>query len=211
MSTHTLQDTHIDLGAAKETSETASAKPSRWWNPFQRSATPRRSWLRRGRALEELRAEHLKLIETIEQLNERITARDQSPSMELDPMPVIRGIESITKGQSEISASLDSLNGFMERASVRDERLNETVSQVDQTLTAVQGTHVETVGALGKVSERMDDVTLRFETLFDRMADSEKALAEDYRKLQHRTLLSIAAISAAVIVVLSLFMTAPWA
>ena len=161
--------------------------------------------------LEELRAEHLKLIETIEQLNERITARDQSPSMELDPMPVIRGIESITKGQTEISASLDSLNEFMERASVRDERLNVAVTQVDKTLTAVQGTHVETVGALGKVSERMDDVTLRFETLFDRMAESEKALAEDYRKLQHRTLISIAAISAAVIVVLSLFMTAPWA
>ncbi|MBK1827530.1 hypothetical protein [Haloferula rosea] len=211
MSTHTLQDVNIDLGTPAETSETPSAKPRRWWNPFQRSDAPRRPWLRRGRALEELRAEHLKLIETIEQLNERISAREDNPSMELDPMPVIRGIESISSGQAKISESLESLNGFMERASASGERLTEAVSQVDQTLVAVQGTHSETVGALGQVSDRMDDVTLRFETLFDRMAESEKSLAEDYRKLQHRTLLSVAAISAAVIVVLSLFMTAPWA
>jgi len=211
MSTHTLQDVNIDLGAPTETSETESAKPRRWWNPFQRSDAPRRPWGRRNRALEDLRAEHHRLIETIEQLNDRITAREENPSMELDPMPVIRGIESISKGQTQISESLDSLNGFMERASASDERLTEAVSQVDQTLSAVQGTHTETVGALGQVSERMDDVTLRFETLFDRMADSERSLAEDYRKLQHRTLLSVAAISAAVIVVLSLFMTAPWA
>lgn len=211
MSTHTLRNTAIDLGTPAETSETESAKPRRWWNPFQRTDKPRRPWLRRSHALEEMRAEHLKLIETIEKLNERITERESSPSMELDPMPVIRGIESISEGQKHISKSLDSLNGYMERASASDERLSEAVTQVDATLAAVQGSQSETVGALGQVSERMDDVTLRFETLFDRMAESERSMAEDYRKLQHRTLLSVAAISAAVIVVLSLFMTAPWA
>ncbi|MGB1128527.1 MAG: hypothetical protein ACPG4K_00655 [Haloferula sp.] len=211
MSTQTLDNTAIDIGTPAETSESSTAKSRRWWNPFQRTDRPRRTWGRKNRALEEMRAEHLKLIETIEQLNERITAREESPSMELDPMPVIRGIESISEGQTQISKSLDSLNGYMERASASDDRLADAVTQVDATLSAVKGTQSETVGALSQVSERMDDVTLRFETLFDRMAESERSIAADYRRLQTRTLMSIAAISAAVIVVLSLFMTAPWA
>lgn len=211
MSTQTLDNAAIALGTPAETSETHSSKPNRWWNPFQRTDKPRRAWSRKARALDEMRAEHQRLIETIEKLNERITAREESPSMELDPMPVIRGIQSISAGQNHISKSLESLNGYMQRASASDDRLADAVTQVDATLSAVKGTQSDTVGALGQVSERMDDVTLRFETLFDRMAESERSIAADYRKLQNRTLMSVAAISAAVIVVLSLFMTAPWA
>ena len=212
MSSTTLEEAAIDLGTPAETSETSTSKPNRWWSFFQRSDRPRRSWISRRRALEDLRAEHLKLIETIEQLNERISAKEASgPSMEIDPMPVIRGIESISEGQKEISAGLSSLNGIMERATETDERLTQAVSQVDETLNAVRGTQSDTVDAIGQASERIDDVTKRFETLFERMSESERIMASDYRKLQHRTLLAITGISAAVVVVLSLFMTAPWA
>ncbi|MGE9271548.1 MAG: hypothetical protein ACQKBU_12155, partial [Verrucomicrobiales bacterium] len=207
MNSQSLPDTAIDLGTPSSTQAASSAKPNRWWrNPFQRSDSPRRPWLRRSRALEELRAEHSKLIETIEQLNERIEKREEAASKALNPMPVIRGIENIsagqkdiTAGQKELSQRLQSLNGFMEKASATDAQLTKAVAQVDDTLAAVQGGQVETVGALGKVSDRMDNVTLRFETLFERMAEAERAIAAEYKKLQQRTLISLAAITAAVV------------
>lgn len=221
MSTQTIPDAaSIDL-----TTGDSSSKTRRWWNPFQRSDRPqagnkpRRRLFNRNRDqfIEEFQAEHRKLVETLERLNDRVGAAESAPaassapSMELDPMPVIRGIEGINKGQKEISASLESLSGFVQRAEQTDERLVATVSQVDKTLSSVQGTQAKTVDALGQVGDRMDTVTERFEKLFSRMSEAEQAMADDYRKLQQRTLYAVAGISATVLVALGVFMAGPLA
>ncbi|MEM1085664.1 MAG: hypothetical protein AAGI48_16265 [Verrucomicrobiota bacterium] len=211
----------IDLDAPK-TQSTTETKPRRWWAIFQRSERPTGGstggWFgrrtgSRSRFLEEFREERQKLVETIEELTHKIDQGEgaATPTMELDPMPVMEGIKSISSGQKEISTALHSLNTLMERSGQTDERLAEAVSRVDKTLAGVRSTQTETVGALVNVGEKIDHATFRFEDLFDRMSKAEKAMAEDYRKLQHRTLYSIAMIAAAVITVLCLFMTAPWA
>ena len=207
MSSTTIENTGIDLRAPKTGKEGGADKSrQQWWNPFQRSDRPRRAWLRRTRVLEDMRAEHTKLIEAIEKLHERIASQEESPSFEIDPAPVLRGIENINTGQKEISASIQSLSGHLERSQATDERLVDAVTQVDSTLAAVQGSQCETVSAIGHVTEKIDDVTKRFETLYDRMAESERTMAQDYRKLQHRTLLSVAGISGLVLVALGYFM-----
>ncbi|BCX49864.1 hypothetical protein HAHE_37720 [Haloferula helveola] len=212
MSTHTLdQNAPIDLDTPESD---PAAKTRRWWNPFTRSDRPRRQWLgKRRRLMEDLRAEHNRLVETLEKLNERLDASESSssPSMEIDPMPVIRGIEDISKGQKEISMGLSSLNEHMERSEKVSDRLTNSIDHVDQTLEGVRKSQTDTAGAVARVGERMEDVTARFESLFDRMAESEKEMARDYQKLQQRTLVAVAGIAATVVLVLALFMTAPWA
>ncbi|MEP4079341.1 hypothetical protein [Haloferula sp.] len=207
----------IDLDAS-QAQTSASPKTGRWWSFFNRSDRPANSWFgrrpnKRAQFLDEFREEREKLVETIEELTGRIeTAESKSERrLSLDPMPVMKGIESISTGQKEVSTALHSLNGLMERAGHTDQQLIAAMSQVDKTLCGVRSTQTETVGALVNVGEKIDHATFRFEDLFDRMSKAEKVMAEDYRKLQHRTLYSIAMIAAAVIVVLCLFMTAPWA
>jgi chromosome segregation ATPase len=207
-----------NAAAVDLTPEDSSAKTRRWWNPFQRSDRPRRNLFRSRQSewIEDFQAEHRRLVETLDRLNDRIGAKEASsssseaPSMELDPMPVIEGIRGISKGQKEITASIDSLSQFVQRAEQTDERLVKTVTQVDRTLTNVQSTHSRTVDALGEVTGRIDSVTERFEKLFARMAESERAMADDYRKLQHRTLMAVSGIGATALGALALFLASPW-
>lgn len=218
MSFHAIAEEEvIDLDAPKTRSE-SNGQSRRWWAFFQRSERPTGGWLgrrlgSRSRFLEEFREERQKLVDTIEQLTERLEDNEvkASSALKLDPMPVMQGIKDISSGQKEISTAIHSLNVLMERSGETDERLAQAVSQVDKTLAGVRSTQTETVGALVNVGEKIDHATFRFEDLFERMSKAEEAMAEDYRKLQHRTLYSIAMIAAAVITVLCLFMTAPWA
>ena len=207
----------IDLDSPK-TRSSNTAPSRRWWNFFNRSERPSGSWFGRGfgrrtQLLGEFREERERLSETIEQLTERIEAAEakSKPALTLDPMPVMKGIESISSGQKEVSTALQSLNGLMERAGHTDQQLVAAMSQVDKTLGGVRSTQTETVGALVNVGEKIDHASFRFEDLCDRINKAEQTMAEDYRRLQHRTLYAIAMIAAAVIVVLCLFMTAPWA
>ena len=211
MTTDTLTDqTALDSAAAP-------TKTRRWWNPFTRTDRPRgertrRSWLgARRRMMEELREDQHRLVEAIEKLNERLEGGPASAAMEIDPMPVIRGIESISAGQKEISEGLAGLSRHMERAEKTDERLTSAVQSVDKTLAGVRSTQADTATAIGRVGDRIEDVTGRFEALFSKMQEAEQQMADDYRKLQSRTTLALAGIAFSVIVVLSLFMTAPWA
>ncbi|MGB6219732.1 hypothetical protein [Haloferula sp.] len=207
----------IDLDAPKNeaTSESPFAK---WWHFFKRSDRPRASWFsgrfgKRADYLSEFREEREKLVATIEQLTERIEKAEakSKPMLTLDPMPVMKGIESLSTGQKEVSTALHSLNGLMERAGQTDQQLIAAMTQVDATLGGVRSTQTETIGALVNVGEKIDHASFRFEDLFERISKAEQAMAEDYRRLQHRTLYAIAMIAAAVIVVLCLFMTSPWA
>ena len=214
MSTDTLTD-HPPLNAP---AADATSKTRRWWNPFTRTDRPRaertrRPWLGgRRQMMQEMREEQHRLVEALEKLSERLdTGSSSSPSMEIDPMPVIQGIKDISSGQKEISAGLAGLNEHMERAEKTDERLTSAVTQVDKTLAGVRETQADTASAIGQVGSRIEDVTGRFETLFSKMQKAEEQMADDYRKLQSRTTLALAGIAFSVIVVLSLFMTAPWA
>lgn len=220
MNSQAISDNEIiDLDAPKsQASKPTSGGP--WWKFLKRSERPSGSWLgrrfgNRRRFIDEFKEEREKLVETIEQLTERIEAAETKvkakPTLTLDPMPVMKGIESISSGQKEVSTALHSLNGLMERAGHTDAQLIAAMGHVDKTLSGVRSTQTETVGALVNVGEKIDHATFRFEDLFDRISKAEQTMAEDYRKLQHRTLYSIAMIAAAVIVVLCLFMTAPWA
>jgi hypothetical protein len=209
-------DDAIDLDAPKNTSA-RTEKSGRWWSFFNRPDRPSGSWFGgrfggQSRFLEEFREERERLVKSIEQLTERIEEAEEKrkPTLSLDPMPVMKGIESISTGQKEVSSALHSLNGLMEQAGQTDQQLISAMGNMDKTLTGVRSTQTETIGALVNVGEKIDHATLRFEDLFDRISKAEQAMAEDYRKLQHRTLYSIAMIAAAVIVVLCLFMTAPW-
>ncbi len=216
MSTDTLTDrTALDIDAGT-TPDAKSKETRRWWNPFTRADRPRtdrprRAWLGgRRKMMEEMRAEQRRLVETLEKINERLEAGSASPAMEIDPMPVIRGIESISAGQKEISEGLSGLNAHMARAEKTDERLSQAVTSVDKTLAGVRSTQAETASAVNRVGDRIEDITDRFESLFSKMQEAEQQMATDYRKLQARTTLALAGIAFSVVVVLSLFMTAPW-
>ena len=206
------ENSTIDIDSSNSEAS-AVPKSDRWWSFFKRSDRPSRPWFGgRRRFLEELREERQKLIETMEQLTQRIEAAEtKGKSLSLDPMPVMRGIESISTGQKEVSTALQSLNGLMEKAGHTDQKMISAMTQVEQVLGGVKTTQTETVGALVNVGEKIDHASHRFEDLFDRISKAEQTMAEDYRKLQHRTLYAVAMIAAAVIVVLSMFMAAPWA
>lgn len=203
MSTNTLSKSaalDFNPGSAE------NAKKHRWWNPFTRVELPRGNWIgNRRRAMDEMREEQRRLVETLDKLNERLNVESSSTSAkELDPMPVIRGIESISAGQQEISAGIVGLNRFMERAGATNERLSEAVTHVGQTLDGVRSTQADTVSAVSQVGERIQQVTARFESLFKKMQDAEAQMAADYRKLQTRTLMAIGGIATSAIIVLAI-------
>jgi methyl-accepting chemotaxis protein len=216
MNTNTLTDSaalDFDSGSAKR----------RWWNPFtraerdERTDRPRREWFgKRRQAMAEMREEQRRLIETLEKLSDRLNIDTAAPAatgpaMEIDPMPVIRGIESISTGQKEISVGLAGLSRHMERADATHNRLNETVSRVGETLDGVRVAQANTATAVSQVGDRIHEVTARFESLFRRMQEAELQMAADYRKLQTRTVMAVSGIAAtAAAVALTFFLTGPW-
>jgi len=214
MSTSALTDPElVDL---KQPADREAGDGRRWWHVFKRGESERRPLFRRTprrRLLEELREEHQKMVETLELIQDKLSARTEAgaPSMELDPMPVIEGIRSISRGQEEVSAALGMLNSWVERSTETDQRLNTAVTKVDQTLGQVRDTQGKTHAAIDRVSDRVDAAADRFESMFERMQAAEEAMVADYRKLANRTVLAVAGIGASVVAVLAVFMTAPWA
>ncbi len=148
-------DTLSNQAALESPPETAT-KSRRWWNPFTRTERPRterkkRAWLGgRRQAMQELREDQSRLVEALEKLNERLDGGSASAAMEIDPMPVIRGIESISEGQKEISAGLAGLNEHMERVEKTDERLTSAIQNVDKTLVGVRTTQADTASAISR-------------------------------------------------------------
>lgn len=212
MTTSTLPNTTgLELDRSK--TATTSAPKRRWWNPFTRTAKPARTTKQSDsqRALAEMREEQQRLVAALEKISQRADAPGAAgSSMEIDPMPVIRGIESISAGQKEISQGLAGLNRHLERAEQSTARFTEVVSHFDQTLEGVRSTQADTAGAVNRVGDRIDDITSRFEKLFSKMQEAEFQMAADYRKLQTRTTYAVAGIGAAVVTALIVMMVGPW-
>ena len=193
MSITSIHDNTIDLTRPSAGEKPQENKPRRWWNALGRGG--RRPWFR-SRAIEDLRDEQHRLIETIESLQERLVGKDSQVHNGLSPMPVF---QDLSEGQRELNVGIARLNGHMERSTATDERLAQAVTKVDATLTEVRGSQTQTV-------EAIDGVAKRFEEIVERMAEAEKTLSADYKKLQNRSMLCFAGVSGMVLVVLGFFM-----
>ncbi len=196
-----------------ETAEGAAEKPRRWWRVWRRDRPSR--WHRQEEMLRGMKEEQQRLVEGLTILNERISGvqqgQERAASTALDPMPVMKGLQELGRGQREVSTAIQAVNAQLKKAEATDMRLAQSVGQMDQTLSGVQGAQQETGRVLSRVGEKVDESTRRSEELFLRMKELELERAAEFRRLHKRTMIAMAAIAGAVIVTLGIFIAAPWA
>lgn len=179
-----------------------------WWKSFGNVGSHLRIGGGRRRLIEEIREEQRQLVVALEKISDRLESDTTTPfandhAMSLDPMPVMRTMESLIAGQKDISA------GFarqIERAGEAEQRVSQAVNRVDQSLQSVRMCQAETVTTVGQVGDKMEDIAGRFEALFSKMSDAEERIAQDYRKLQNRTLMAVGGIGFSVIAALAVFL-----
>lgn len=200
--------TYSDV-APLENDNAANDTKRPWWKSIGNVGSHLRIGGGRRRLIEEIREEQLQLVAALEKISERLESETTTPfaddrPLSLDPMPVMRTMESLIAGQKEISA------GFarqIDRAGEAEQRVSQAVNRVDQSLQGVRMCQAETVTTVSKVGEKMEDIAGRFEALFSKMTDAEERIAQDYRKLQNRTLMAVGGIGFSVVAALAVFFT----
>ena len=200
-----MNSTTLDHSTFVDLEPGARLNRRRWWKAFLKPWRPRRRVM-----LEHMYAEHLRLVKTLDRINERLDGGVETAVGEDEAVPVFEGIRQLTAGQDKIGSALVSLEGLMERGLETDTQLAAAVEKIDRTLLDVREGHTETTRALEQVRDHVEASSHRLESALGRLEATERRRSEEFRQLKSRVLIGFGLISAATVAGVALLVASPW-
>lgn len=174
----------LPVNERKENSLSESSEPTK---PVSKWAFWKRP-SRKDEQLARISEGYLEMVDLVRAIRGQLESQNENNIILRDSLShlpkAMEGFDKFSESQETVGKALQEIHGQLERTSVKDDRLVNSMDGFNETLQGMDVTNRATMKTFDRVQERMGDSDRRMESLFENVQGTEEKVSDTMVRLQ---------------------------